>query len=233
MKERVIRIHFLPCSGTLFCMSRVNSAKLSNTSLEVCVSILSFVFLKLIAKYRFPFRKVQISGQILIFQNIDFAEVKISNRCAYDFQCFSIHIVRYRGKYTSCFTWKLDCLLENLILGLTLVFFDGGLCKREMMHAGNSWQARDFRAILTQCAGLSPNNGLCTYSGELFSFWGIFSAFSSSDIYLNSFWYVKYIGMGKVANSYRDVTAIETRWRQWRSRILTSQAACHSKLDLL
>ena len=27
------------------------------------------------------------------------ANLKISNRCAYDFQCFSIHIERYRGKY--------------------------------------------------------------------------------------------------------------------------------------
>ena len=32
-------------------------------------------------------------------QSIDFANVKISNRCAYDFQCFPIHIERYRGKY--------------------------------------------------------------------------------------------------------------------------------------
>lgn len=32
-------------------------------------------------------------------QGIDFATVKISNRCAYDFQCFRIHIERYRGKY--------------------------------------------------------------------------------------------------------------------------------------
>ena len=32
-------------------------------------------------------------------QSIDFAPVKISNRCAYDFQCFRIHIERYRGKY--------------------------------------------------------------------------------------------------------------------------------------
>ena len=31
--------------------------------------------------------------------NIDFANVKISNRNAYDLQCFSIHIERYRGKY--------------------------------------------------------------------------------------------------------------------------------------
>ena len=32
-------------------------------------------------------------------QSIDFANVKISNRCAYNFQCFPIHIERYRGKY--------------------------------------------------------------------------------------------------------------------------------------
>ena len=32
-------------------------------------------------------------------QSIDFAYVKISNRCAYDFQCFPIHIEKYRGKY--------------------------------------------------------------------------------------------------------------------------------------
>ena len=32
-------------------------------------------------------------------QSIDFTYVKISNRCAYDLQCFPIHIERYRGKY--------------------------------------------------------------------------------------------------------------------------------------
>ena len=32
-------------------------------------------------------------------QSVDFANVRISNRCAYDFQCFPIHIERYRGKY--------------------------------------------------------------------------------------------------------------------------------------
>ena len=32
-------------------------------------------------------------------QSIDFATVEISNRCAYDFQCFRIHIERYREKY--------------------------------------------------------------------------------------------------------------------------------------
>ena len=37
--------------------------------------------------------------EISILTSHKLANVKTSNRCAYDFQCFSIHIKRYRGKY--------------------------------------------------------------------------------------------------------------------------------------